>query len=116
MVFKLILLSVSPFILLTSMAFGQKGKLVLKISDNSGKPIPYVQVRIENNSVSESTDKQGLCSLQLPKGNWNVLIAHPEYLSLQKRVTIKEQRETTVNLTLEKRERLLKPADNQKVK
>ncbi|MCZ2355313.1 MAG: carboxypeptidase-like regulatory domain-containing protein [Bacteroidia bacterium] len=89
---------------ISSIVYGQRGKVSLKISDNSGNPIPYAQVHVARNSISGSANKQGICNLQLPKGNWNVSVIHPEYLSSQKRIAVKEGQEINLIVMLERRE------------
>lgn len=83
-------------------AVGLQGSGVEGVVRNStGQPIPYAQVRVVDDSVSDWTDDQGHYRLQgLTEGRWHVRVLHPGHHAMDVEVVVSGDRTIHLDVTL----------------
>lgn len=70
-------------------------------SSDDGDPIPYAQVRVLGDSVSDWTGTDGAYRLEgLPRGDWRIRVVHPGHDSLEVQVRVPGDRPVRLDLTL----------------
>ncbi len=71
------------------------------VRSSTGQPIPYAQVRVVDDSVSDWTDAQGQYRLQgLTRGRWHVRVVHPGHEPLDVEVVVAGDRAIHLDVTL----------------
>lgn len=74
------------------------------VRSSTGEPIPYAEVRVVDDSVSDWTDAEGHYTLQgLARGRWQIRIIHPGHEPLTVHVFIPGDRTIHVDVTLDAR-------------
>lgn len=77
------------------LADGPKGKLVLTVSDASnGGPVAGARLYFKGYEVEATTDEQGLATIDLPEGGYDISIVHPNYVMAVKKDIKVEANET----------------------
>jgi len=67
------ILSIFSFLILTSTAFSQSGKISGKITDATGEPVPFVNVIVEGTNYGAATNVDGLYSIiGIPPGTYSI--------------------------------------------
>ena len=86
-------------------AIGVQGPAVEGVVRSStGEPIPYAQVQVLDDSVSDWTDDQGHYRLPgLTRGRWRVRVVHPGHEPLDVEVAVAGDRTIHLDVTLEAR-------------
>ncbi|NIP82956.1 MAG: TonB family protein [Gemmatimonadetes bacterium] len=70
-------------------------------SSDDGRPIPYAQVRVMGDSISDWTDDAGAYRLEgLTRGPWRIRVVHPGHDSLDLRVVVPGDRAVRLDVTL----------------
>lgn len=87
----------------TPIAPSDKGRLQGTVTDaNTGEPLPFVQLTIENTSYSDLTDMDGNFTMQqLPAGTFNVIFTLNGYDTHNEKVHIYAGKTTTLAIALE---------------
>src|SRR3954447_7743543 len=91
LVFVLLLVAVIPA------AFGQKRTVSGKITDASGKPIPFVNVTVKGTTVGTTSNSEGVYSITLPEKSNTLVFTFVGYRALEVNV----ENRTTADVKLQ---------------
>ena len=86
------------FTLLYRSASAQSNTLSGKVTDQSGKPVPFASIYIKNTTKGASANSEGDYSLQLQPGNYEVQYKAVGYKQESRSVNLKSS--TILNVTL----------------
>lgn len=71
-----------------------------KVVDESGDPLPYVNIYIQNSTIGTTTNLEGVYTLQLGTGNYTVVYQYVGFKSIAKRIEIDNNKNQVIDLTL----------------
>jgi hypothetical protein len=83
--------------------FGQIGTLSGKVTNPDQSPLSYASVYVKGTTNGTTTNENGNYTLRLAAGSHTVIFQYMGYQQEERNVTIREHKETTLNVTLEKR-------------